>query len=208
MDKEKVKELAMSQGFDIVAIADPANVDLSDKHKEAKSIILLGFATPDKMVDTYYDDDKKFSKWIYDTIETRAWRICNVLRDAGYSAVPTKRLDLKRAGVVTGIGSIGKNNLLLTKEFGPRIRFIAIASDFELEFDAATEDYLCTECYDCWEACPGKTFSENGFDRSKCIGEFDPTPEMLEKQIAHRTRFGPHTVSQCTECMFSCPVGK
>ena len=66
MDKEKVKELAMSHGFDIVTVADPANVEISDKHKDAKSIILLGFATPDKTVDIYYDDNERFSKWIYE----------------------------------------------------------------------------------------------------------------------------------------------
>lgn len=208
MNKQELKELARSHGFDLVSIADPSNVDLSEKHQGTNSIILLVYSTPDKIVDTYYDDQKKFSKWIYDTIETRAWRICNVLMEAGYKAVPTKRLDLKRAGVITGLGSIGKNNLLLTKKFGPRVRMIAIVSDIELEFDAKSNEDLCTECLECLEACPGGALSESGFERARCIGEFDPSPELLVKKQAYDMKLGQYTTSQCTECMFSCPIGK
>ena len=60
---------------------------------------------------------------------------------------------------MAGLGCIGKNNLVITPRYGPRIRFRAFLLDRKAEATGPLEFSLCEGCKQpCRKACPIKAF--------------------------------------------------
>jgi len=212
MDASEAKQLAQSSGFDMAGVCDPVALDPPPEFEWVRSLIVLGYATLDETLDASmrmeFDGTRKWSKWIYEIIEARALRLCVKLMEESFRAVATKRPNLVRAGVLAGLGSAGKNEMLVTERFGPRVRLIAVATDAELDVDEPFEKELCRECDLCIKACPTGAFTPDGYDRKRCIAEFSPSEERAEKQrrtLKHLTHF---VRIQCIDCMVSCPIGR
>ena len=58
-----------------------------------------------------------------------------------------------------GLGEIGRNGLLITKKYGPRVRLGVVTTDLPLVVDRPVEFGLaqfCRECEKCVKTCPGK----------------------------------------------------
>ena len=71
-------------------------------------------------------------------------------------AAPDVMINLRLAGFLCGIGEIGYSKMLLTPEFGPRVRVGIIITDLELEPDPVMEPgTLCNRCMACVRECPG-----------------------------------------------------
>ncbi len=83
-------------------------------------------------------------------------------------AAPDVMINLRIAGFLCGLGEIGYSKMLLTPEFGPRVRVGIIITDMELEPDPIMEPgTLCNRCMACVRECPGgcipadRTIKEN-----------------------------------------------
>jgi epoxyqueuosine reductase len=75
---------------------------------------------------------------------------------------------LKDAAVMAGLGCVGWNNMLITPEYGPRIRFRALLLDRELEATGPIEFVPCEDCErPCRAACP--------------VGAFEPPVYSVEE---------------------------
>jgi epoxyqueuosine reductase len=76
---------------------------------------------------------------------------------------------LKDAATLAGLGMIGKNNLLITPEFGPRVRFKALFLDVDLE-PTSPIDFTPCEGYDmpCRRVCPQEAFRNVSYSRALC----------------------------------------
>ncbi|MCX7833677.1 MAG: tRNA epoxyqueuosine(34) reductase QueG, partial [Ignavibacteria bacterium] len=71
--------------------------------------------------------------------------------------------------VKSGIGSRGKNTLVINPSFGSFFFIGTIFINIELEYDKKIED-LCKDCNLCLKSCPtGALYSEFKLDASKCI---------------------------------------
>lgn len=68
----------------------------------------------------------------------------------------------------SGLGWIGKNTNLITKEFGSFVFIGELIIDLELEYDKQIKDY-CGNCTKCIDACPTKALSPYQLDARKCI---------------------------------------
>lgn len=66
----------------------------------------------------------------------------------------TELLNAKEAARKSGLGWIGKSNLLITREYGPRIRLLSFLIDAELPFGTPIERNFCGNCTRCKDACP------------------------------------------------------
>lgn len=80
---------------------------------------------------------------------------------------------LRHAAQAAGLGVLGRNNLLLTERFGPRVRLGAVVTTAELEPDPRAEK-VCEECNTCIDSCPAEALSDQGFDPFKCIKNLQP----------------------------------
>ena len=215
LDIASVKKLALEHGFDKVGIAPAKDFDFP---AWVHSAIVLGCATLDEAYDyemyIQYQGQRNWHKPIYTLLEALSARLAHTLRQERCQAEhltfedSISIIDLKKAAVLAGLGTLGLNNVVVNKEYGPRIRFGAVFTDLELEPDRPLDDYYCSSCTICWGGCPTGALGPNGFDRSRCIAEFNPTPEMLERQKQMLKFPTPVTRRQCISCLTSCPIGK
>jgi epoxyqueuosine reductase len=119
-------------------------------------------------------------------------------------------LFLKDAAVLAGLGIIGRNNLLLNPEWGPRLRLRSVLIVEELEPTGPINGVSPCESCDtlCHSICPQNAFSTGAYDRPRCI-------EQLTADRANKTPdndFGqdgvPKLVAKnCRACEFVCPAG-
>ena len=72
------------------------------------------------------------------------------------------QLNFVDTAVKCGLGEKSKIGSLLTKEFGPFIRYCFILTDMELEESELTNASLCDSCGECIKACPGNAIGEDG----------------------------------------------
>lgn len=133
---------------------------------------------------------------------------------------------LKDTAVIAGLGCIGKNNMLLTPQFGPRVRLRAVLTDELLPCTNPIEFDPCKECsMPCRDNCPRKAFgnrvfSEQAFglrrlparsgvySRHTCNEQLKMDEDDYE-EIRLEGRPQPRKlVRYCRICEFACPVGK
>jgi epoxyqueuosine reductase len=85
-----------------------------------------------------------------------------------------ENLSYRHVAAEAGLGELGVNNLLLTPEHGPRVRFVALLTDVELEPGEPVGTKLCVpeRCgYACVRACPAGALKEDGSptDKASCL---------------------------------------
>ena len=102
------------------------------------------------------------------------------------------------AGKYAGLGTIGYNHTLLTKEFGPRVRLVSILTDAEIAPDKMLYEELCIKCELCNKCCPTSAFTATehliaDMDKTKCAVYH----EQLKKDYHY----------PCGVCIKVCPVG-
>jgi epoxyqueuosine reductase len=133
---------------------------------------------------------------------------------------------LKDAAVIAGLGCIGKNNLLITPEFGPRIRLRALLLDEEIVPAEPIQFDPCDGCSEpCKQACPKFAFnriiysqveiaidalpSRNGcFNRALCNTQMNKdikNGELTEEKLKDNTAM---CIKYCRQCELACPIGK
>jgi epoxyqueuosine reductase QueG len=104
------------------------------------------------------------------------------------------------AGHYAGIGEVGWNHCLVTREFGPRHRLVSVLTALKLEGDPMVEENsLCNKCLLCQKACPTQAFSGNKHkDRRSNMNKF--------ACFSRRDKF--KIPQACGYCLKVCPVGE
>jgi len=118
--------------------------------------------------------------------------------DANYQAM------LPAVAVDAGLGEIGRNNLLITKPYGARVRLGMITTDFPLIPDKPIlfgVQGFCQRCRKCADNCPSKAISPGKKEVIRGIEkwEFDP-----ERCFAYWNSIG----TDCALCIYTCPFSK
>lgn len=103
----------------------------------------------------------------------------------------------------SGIGWVGKNSLLLTRESGSFFFLAELIIDLELEYDGPLKDY-CGTCTACMDACPTDAIPEPYMvDGSRCISYF--TIELREEIPAEMKGKFENWIFGCDICQDVCP---
>jgi epoxyqueuosine reductase len=118
---------------------------------------------------------------------------------------------LKDSAHLAGLGVIGKNNLLVTPEFGTRVRLRGIFMEAELEPTGPIDFDPCTGCdRPCHRACPRDAFRSGAFERPYCKRENDVREAALER--VEGSMMGIEETSKvskpCRFCELACPVAQ
>ncbi len=75
--------------------------------------------------------------------------------------IPDIMVHLRIAAYLAGLGEIGYSKMLITPEFGPRVRIGVVLTEMELEPDPIYNGpKLCNKCMACVRECPGGCISE------------------------------------------------
>ncbi len=117
---------------------------------------------------------------------------------------------LKDAAVLAGLGVIGKNNLVITPQFGPRVRLRALFLDVDLEPTGPIEFEPCKGCdMPCRRACPQKAFRSGSYSRALCdieMGKAEANEVIVENW---KDDGSPDRVRKyCRACELACPVAR
>jgi epoxyqueuosine reductase QueG len=211
-----VKSLVLAKGFDKVSVA-PANAAKAPP-PWTQSVLVTAVAALDEAFDYQiflaYGKHRRWHKFAYEIIVAQAYQAASALMSVGMRAEPLiyedsfAIIDLREAAIQAGLGARGLNGLVVTPEFGPRVRLGAIFVDAALEPDSPWDDYPCASCTRCWSACPTRALGPDGFDRARCLAEFAPDADMIARQKRMLRSLTAHTRRQCISCVVSCPVGR
>ena len=104
------------------------------------------------------------------------------------------------AGHYAGVGKVGWNHTLLTRQYGPRLRLVSVLTAIELSGDPMIEEELCTRCLQCQKICPAEAFKG---DKSIRYAEMDKFACMNNAKRLRKAFSNP-----CGFCTKVCPVGE
>lgn len=197
----------------------------------------------------YYNDELNITMLEETSLELVLW-----LEDQGYPAliIPPTHVDpwtyqgnpdaplgnilsLTHAAVEAGLGTLGLNQQLLTREFGPRVILGAVLTSAPVETDAKRDEALCQgpTCGRCLLACPGDVIGHWDRDWQACdrlrsphgfhaltehVERLIDEPDSQKKKDMLRSpeQFylwqsilrGSGVVTGCRRCQDVCPVGE
>jgi epoxyqueuosine reductase QueG len=191
VDRKKLIAAAMRFGADVAGVADvkelaEAGAILHEPLQDARSTVVVGvrqsFAALNSPVVQIPQHDTAYA---YGRVDAVAHRLVRLLEDNGHAAVAIPaflpidmsdevrgmlgEVDHRRAAVSAGIGTYGRNNLLLTKRFGPRVRLATVLTTAQIAPGRPLRKSLCIECDACVKACPPGALNERGkTDKTAC----------------------------------------
>lgn len=213
MRKVQIEKFAKEKGADLVGCADvslfPRGTDnpLNPRYylPDAKSVWVMGLklndALWDKLTGTYDIHSTNLLSYLrhynYDLLDFIAVQTARFIEDQGYDAYPVEArtetkvqmvytgfFPFKEAARLAGMGDYGKSTLLITPEFGPRVRWVSLITNVKIDggrtkkpVPRSDTDRVCGDCTVCMDQCPVKAIHyENGrpwVDQRKCQGYMD-----------------------------------
>jgi len=133
---------------------------------------------------------------------------------------------LKDAAVMAGLGCVGRNNMVVTPEFGPRVRLRAMALSVAIPSTGPSRFDPCVQCNDlCRKACPQHAFDkpfcspetynldilpgrDGRYARPTCNIEIKKNSGEAREQIPEGFSKSVKIIKFCRDCEWSCPIGK
>ena len=255
LTSEEIKEFALKQDVDTVGIASVENMRRLPLRNDpelvlpgVRSVVTFGIRMISSAWDSPSERTKSFLGHVmYEELARIAYQIGRFLERRGHrAAVPPVHLPVemsfetkgmaadlsfKHAAVASGLGVMSRMCTVATPQWGPRVRFGAVATDAPLEADNMMDEDFCGDCRLCIEACPAGAISP-GFKLSsgKCNRQLVQTglpavikfwSEMFDKSQEEREKalMEPHFWDlwqtqgllfryDCSKCLEACPLGR
>lgn len=228
LESIQIKRLAKMFGADLVGITevDPRwhyatrvdTRDLSETPNELPAgishVIVMGHAMDRSLVDTYPSALAGASTGLeYSHEAAIVIQLASYIRNLGYDAVASMNdtaLVVPYA-IKAGLGEYGRNQMVLTPKYGPRVRFSKIFTSMPLHADQPAPlgiTKYCESCTRCAEACPPRALpfgepTDQPANRSTITGVKKWTANC-EKCFGYWARLK----TDCAICMRVCPFNR
>jgi epoxyqueuosine reductase QueG len=210
--------------FGVASVEDlndaPSGHRPTDILRGAKSVIVLGMKMLDAQTDVLpiegdssevaprQDMFKGHNTFISQQLDRVGYDLSRFLEKKGFKAFHQMAstggtdqrylvglLSLKHLAVKAGVGVFGRHSLLITPQYGPRVRLTAIITDAKLQPDKPFVRDFCKECESpCISLCPARALK-------KPIGN---SPYEINKFACSQYL---NTRPACSVCLKVCPVG-
>ena len=104
-----------------------------------------------------------------------------------------------------GIGFIGKNGLVISKEYGSYMFLGELITNLEIEPDQPV-DYGCGDCRRCLDACPTSCLIGDGsMNAKRCLSFQTQDKGMMDLEFRKKIKT---VIYGCDICQISCPYNK
>ena len=216
--EEQIKRIILDRGADLCGIASidrfadtPVGFHPSDIYKECKSIIVFAKRLPKGLAYVnpriIYNHANNLGKNVVDII---TYESAISIEQLGFVAVPLPcdspyeywekdnlkgkgLLSMRHAAVLAGLGSIGKNTLLISRHYGNFLTLGAILTDLDLQSDPLSEELCLENCRLCLDNCPVKALDGKTANQKLC------------RPHTYTTNDRGFDVVNCNVCRTICP---
>lgn len=200
MDKEKVREFALSLGADVVgfaSIADyqsPRSPDPRRILPGVRSMVVFGFKELRGALDSEFprvgtvcrmgsmglglSTAFRLGRFLEKETKTKASPVAPSypMEMSRETKGTIADVSLRHAAVAAGLGVFGRHNLIINPEMGTQVFYAAVLSELPFESDPRIEEELCDDCGLCVEVCPARALNEEGkTEVMKCLRTCQPT---------------------------------
>lgn len=197
-----------------------AKIDYGTYENEYKSALV--FAVPHKgqlTLKTY--SESKFEEGIIEArgiVDEIVPQIENILKEYSvkYYVPPVTQnseeellapFSFKFAAANSGLGWIGKNDVVITEKYGPRVRLSAILIDYEFDYGKKIIKSRCPkECKKCIEICPYKALKNTTWNIDKLRSDIIDYRLCNKKRSEYIKEYGRKNA--CGLCLAICPFGQ
>jgi len=219
INSDIIKKMIIQKGADICGIAPvsrfsnaPVGFHPNDINSNCKSVVVFASRFPNSTLWAKTNSPYTFIRnKMVDKLDMISFCLSDELDRNGIESIPipsaepydywdSKRnhgkgiLSLKHAGVLAGLGVIGKNTLLMNDKLGNMIWLGAILISSELEPDPIATYAGCIDtCTICIDACPQNALDGTTINQKLC----------REKSFIYRD--GGGRVISCNTCRKVCP---
>ncbi|VTS34228.1 iron-sulfur protein [Streptococcus porcinus] len=217
---EKSLKLAIEEGrtsgFEHKVIEERIKPKLS--LASAKTIISIAVAYPHKLPvrpqKTQYKRGKitpnswglDYHHVLQDKLQRLAVGIETLTQDFEYKGmVDTGALVDTAVARRAGIGFIGKNGLVISKEFGSYMYLGELITNLDIEPDKPV-DYDCGDCQRCLDACPTSCLIGDGtMNAKRCLSFQTQDKGMMDLEFRKKIKT---VIYGCDICQICCPYNK
>ena len=219
MNSKEIKQILTNLGADFCGIAlidrfneSPEGFNPADTLPSCKSVVVFGKKYLKGTLDCKNMIPYTVVRNILSNIlDIMAVNFCNAMENNNIIAVPLGTVDptlhdektnrfrnvisVKHAGVLAGLGYIGKNSLLITPEYGNMVWLTAVLMNIEIEPDKLITANCPENCFLCIENCPVNAIKKDSpeIDQLKCFGH------------AYQIKNGGDLQIKCNTCRTICP---
>ena len=216
--EEQIKRIILNKGADLCGIANidrffdtPSGFSPLDIYDASKSVIVFAKKLPKGLAYVnpriVYNHANDLCKNIVDNITYEA---SIEIEQLGCMAIPLPcdapydywekenlkgkgLLSMRHAAVLAGLGSIGKNTLLINKHYGNFLTLGAILTNLDLQSDPLSEELCLENCNLCLDNCPVKSLDGKTASQKLC------------RPHTYTTNDRGFTVVNCNICRTICP---
>lgn len=223
-DSTALRDFISTLDVDTVGVADlaewkgtPLEENALRLLPQARSVVVLAkevyrefldLVTPGRVTGeaSFNDMVAAASNYVDAKLMEAAWDVAQASHRLGLRALPLTAgtpydnrflqsvFSFKHAAQAAGLGTIGKNSLLVTQDYGPRVRFSCCLTEVQLEPTRDIKPWKCAGCRICIDVCPSGALSEPGDGDAYAINQF-----------ACSSFLGAS--GGCYECQRLCPAG-
>lgn len=225
--RDQIIEFAKNHGADLVGFAPVSRWDEYDEVPDdfrpgnlfplARTVVVIGMGMPLPIVETtpsamhmelYNIVNRELDSLAYRLtgfLNRQGWPSMFFPRD-GYGSIkilkekPRAAFSHVEAARYAGLGTVGLSGVLLTKEFGSRVRFVSVFTAAELPGSQVQSKDICIKCQACAKCCPSHAIMPRE-DRIKA--DFAAIKCMDWAHELTRRRSYP-----CGVCTKVCPIGE
>ena len=189
-------------------------VNLQSEMENAQTIISVAFPY---FYDAYIHKEGYFSLYTlgqdyHIVVKDYLEKVAEVIRSFGYEAkvfADNNSLPERYIAYASYVGEIGKNHMLITKEYGSYVFLGEILTNLVL--DTRERDYheiplhsICGECTNCIKACPTQILGSEYYDTKRCMSYITQSKEVPDEDLLlfKGRLFG------CDTCQRSCPLNR
>jgi epoxyqueuosine reductase QueG len=185
-DHDFLEEMKRMLNVELIGVASVTKSGSKDLKKYAhallpgaKSVVVLGKEIFQEMVallGTSKEVGEAFAgdyftthtEYINGRLTNAVHGMAGLLRDKGYRSLPMPTVaptdqrflravfSYKDAAELAGLGTVGRHTMLITPEFGPRIKMTCLLTEAAIEPTPKPRKNYCTKCNACIKACPSK----------------------------------------------------